>query len=65
MDIRSYAPPIPLSNRSLLKYMRGDTTSEWLNRPQDALDQYIHTYYEDVEQVYRDGIFSLFNTASM
>jgi integrase/recombinase XerD len=52
-------------NRELLKYMRGDTTADWLNRPQDALDQYIHTYYEDVEQVYRDGIFSLFNTASM
>jgi hypothetical protein len=43
--------------------MRGDTTPEWMNRPQDALDQYIHTYYEDIESIFRQKNFDLFDFA--
>jgi integrase/recombinase XerD len=47
-------------NRELLKYMRGDTTPEWLSRPQDALEEYIHTYFEDIEEIYRERNFEIF-----
>lgn len=45
-------------NRELLKYMRGDKTEESVTRP-EALDAYLHTRYEHIEDVYRERIFKL------
>lgn len=47
-------------NRELVKYMRGDTTSRNPgDGPPGAIETYIHTYYEDIEPVYRERIFKL------
>lgn len=50
-------------NRELVKYMRGDTTSRStearIEGPPGAIETYIHTYYEDIESLYRDRIFKL------
>lgn len=47
-------------NRELVKYLRGDTTSgAVLDGPPEAMDTYIHTYYEDIESLYREQIFKL------
>ena len=47
-------------NRELVKYMRGDTTSRNpSDGPPGAIETYIHTYYEDIESVYREQIFKL------
>lgn len=40
------------------KYMRGDRTDEY-NRRRSAMDNYMHEYYENIEPVYREGIFQL------
>lgn len=48
------------ANRELVKYMRGDTTAR--NRgdgPPGVIETYIHTYYEDIEPLYREEIFKL------
>ena len=39
-------------NREHVKYMRGDKTDTSVGRAHDALDHYVHTYYEDIEQLY-------------
>lgn len=39
-------------NREHVKYMRGDVTDTSIGRAHDALDHYVHTYYEDIEQLY-------------
>ncbi len=45
-------------NRELVKYMRGDTIEgEEISR--EAIDDYVHAYYEDVEACYREQIFEL------
>lgn len=48
-------------NRDLVKYMRGDVSNQVLlgKDSLDAIDSYIHTYYEDIEPVYRDRMFRL------
>lgn len=48
-------------NRDLVKYMRGDkaNTMAYGNGSLDAIDKYIHTYYEDIEELYRDDIYKL------
>jgi len=46
-------------NRELIKYMRGDETSSDSMNGRSAIDDYIHTYYEDIEDLYREHIFSL------
>lgn len=45
--------------RELVKYMRGDVNSSGrtMKNSGDAIDSYIHTYYEDIEDLYRDEIF--------
>ncbi|WP_312908172.1 tyrosine-type recombinase/integrase [Natronosalvus caseinilyticus] len=40
------------------KYMRGDRTDEY-NRRRSAMDAYMHEYFENIEPVYREGIFQL------
>lgn len=44
-------------NRNLVKYMRGDTINSF--EGDDSIDAYIHTYYQDIESVYRRRIFQL------
>jgi len=46
-------------NRELIKYMRGDTPGAGNIENRGAIDDYIHTYYEDIEQTYRESIFKL------
>ena len=45
-------------NRELIKYMRGDKVGTG-QRNNEAIDSYIHTYYEDVREGYLDEIFKL------
>lgn len=46
-------------NRELLKYMRGDTAGSATLEDRGAIDEYIHTYYEDIEPIYREKIYKL------
>lgn len=46
------------TNAEIVKYMRGDATSEDVDN-RDALAHYIHTYYEDIEDLYRNNIYKL------
>jgi integrase/recombinase XerD len=43
-------------NPELVKYMRGDKQKELENKP-DVLDNYIHTYYEDVKDKYLSNVY--------
>lgn len=48
------------TNRELVKYMRGDTTSRNPgDGPPGAIETYIHTYFEDIESMYRENIYKL------
>ena len=46
-------------NRELIKYMRGDIIGGGPDDEPGAIDTYIHTYYEDIEPIYREQIFKL------
>lgn len=46
-------------NRELIKYMRGDRCGSPHAADRASINDYIHTYYEDIEPVYRDKIFTL------
>jgi len=46
-------------NRELVQYMRGDTPQDANNGDREAIDDYLHTYYEDIESVYRNNVFQL------
>lgn len=46
-------------NRELIKYMRGDTAGSASIQERGAIDEYIHTYYEDIVDTYRENIFKL------
>ncbi len=43
-------------NRELVKYMRGDSLG---SDSREAIDTYLHTYYEDIEDLYRGSIYRL------
>lgn len=44
-------------NEELVKYMRGDSVKKGsMNEPIHA---YLHTYYEDIEELYRNNIYRL------
>jgi integrase/recombinase XerD len=46
--------------RDLIKYMRGDRQSGGeIRSNRDAIDSYIHTWYEDIEDRYRQEIYKL------
>jgi integrase/recombinase XerD len=45
--------------RELVKYMRGDVAGATPDEGQTGIDHYIHTYYEDIEPLYRENIFRL------
>ena len=44
-------------NRELVKYMRGDVVRHQTLGDRGAIDDYIHTYYEDIESIYRKRIY--------
>jgi integrase/recombinase XerD len=44
-------------NRELIKYMRGDTSAGGTTDPAGGIDHYIHSYYEDIEPLYRERIY--------
>jgi integrase/recombinase XerD len=46
-------------NRELIKYMRGDTAGAGNIEERGVIDEYIHTYYEDIEPAYRENIYKL------
>jgi len=46
-------------NQELVKYMRGDTVGGTQLGDQGAIRHYLHTYYEDIEEAYRERIFKL------
>ena len=46
------------TNRELVKYMRGDVLDEEATH-REAIDAYVHTYYEDIRDVYLGRIFRL------
>ena len=41
----------------LVKYMRGDSTGK--GSMKEPIHTYVHTYYEDIEQLYRENIYRL------
>jgi len=43
-------------NPELIKYMRGDKQGELEDKP-DVLDDYIHTYFDDIKNKYLSGIY--------
>ena len=45
-------------NRERIKYMRGDALDEDLDGG-EPLDHYLHTYYHDIEERYRERIYQL------
>lgn len=45
--------------RPLVKYMRGDTPADDQFIATDAIDVYVHTYYDDIAAVYRERIYQL------
>jgi hypothetical protein len=46
-------------NYELIQYMRGDKTGKSPGSGRGAIDRYIHTYYEDIEPIYRKQIYTL------
>lgn len=40
-----------------VKFMRGDVQSSEVDNSRDAFHRYIHMYYEDVEEEYRENVF--------
>lgn len=46
-------------NKEIIKYMRGDKFGSTNSDDRAAINDYIHTYYEDVEPIYRERIFKL------
>jgi hypothetical protein len=46
-------------NRELVKYMRGDKAGGSRLENKETMDTYLHTYYEDIEDLYRERIFPL------
>jgi integrase/recombinase XerD len=45
--------------RELLQYLRGDTPGATEFSEIGALDEYLHTYYEDIEEIYRERMYSI------
>ena len=45
--------------RELVKYMRGDKPGAGAHEDRGGIDHYIHSYYEDIEDLYRENIYRL------
>ena len=46
-------------NRELIKYMRGDAAGAMSIQDRGGIDEYIHTYYEDIAELYRKNVYRL------
>lgn len=46
-------------NRELVKYMRGDKPGSKSTKTREAIDAYLHTYYEDIRDLYLENIYKL------
>jgi integrase/recombinase XerD len=46
-------------NRELVKYMRGDKPGSASAKSREAIDAYLHTYYEDIRDVYLENIYKI------
>ena len=46
-------------DRRLIRYMRGDRAEGDTILNRNGIDEYLHTYYEDIEDVYREQVFEL------
>lgn len=46
-------------NRELVKYMRGDKPGSASATSREAIDAYLHTYYEDIEELYLENIYKI------
>lgn len=46
-------------NRELIKYLRGDRAGSTDPEDRASINEYIHTYYRDIESVFRNQIFIL------
>jgi integrase/recombinase XerD len=42
-----------------VQYLRGDVQGADINRSRSAFHRYVHAYYDDVEDEYREKIFKL------
>lgn len=45
------------ANSELIKYMRGDKQGELETGSPDILNNYVHTYYSDIDDLYLDNIY--------
>ena len=43
----------------MVQYMRGDKTGNKPGEGRAGIDHYLHTYYEDIEPLYRERIYKL------
>lgn len=43
----------------LVQYLRGDKQHDMRDHSRSAFHRYVHTYFDDVEDMYRDEIFKL------
>lgn len=46
-------------NRELVKYMRGDKPGSASAKTREAIDAYLHTYYEDIKDLYLENIYKI------
>ena len=46
-------------DRQLLRYMRGDRAEGDSILDRAGIDEYIHTYYENIEEIYRENVYRL------
>lgn len=46
-------------NRQLIKYMRGDKHNSMSGQSREAIDSYLHTYYEDIKDLYLEKIYKI------
>lgn len=46
-------------SRELVKYMRGDKAGAGVGEDRGGIDHYLHTYFEDIEDLYRENIYRL------
>ena len=47
-------------NEKYVQYMRGDSTENSPGSNGKSITSYLHTYYEDIEEEYRDSIYRLY-----
>jgi len=46
-------------NRQLVKYMRGDKPESMSAQSREAIDAYLHTYYEDIRDLYLENVYKI------